>query len=252
VTPSRPDCIFCKIVRGEAPSHRVYEDERTIVFMDIFPVTDGHTLVVTKEHFENLFEADEDALAAIAHTSHRVAAAIRSELAPDGLMVFQLNGRAAGQTVFHYHMHLMPRAQGEPLALVSRVPGVPARLAEIAGRLARALARVSAIVLALSLAGCLTGAETRSQRAQWTSEWNGRVESARSDWENPCATRPFIAWADAFLGDCEKEPSHPECEARLDWVDERVEQCRAWTAWQLRNFNKHQRVEGTPPSARIE
>jgi len=133
------DCIFCKIVRGEAPAHRVCEDERTLVFMDIFPVTDGHTLVITKDHFENVFEADEEALAAIARTSHRVAAAIKGELSPDGLMVFQLNGAAAGQTVFHYHMHLMPRATGEPLALHARVPGKPARLAEIAGRLARAL-----------------------------------------------------------------------------------------------------------------
>jgi len=136
---TKPDCIFCKIVRGEAPAHRVCEDERTLVFMDIFPVTDGHTLVITKDHFENVFEADEEALAAIARASHRVAAAIKSELSPDGLMVFQLNGAAAGQTVFHYHMHLMPRATGEPLALHARVPGKPARLAEIAGRLARAL-----------------------------------------------------------------------------------------------------------------
>jgi histidine triad (HIT) family protein len=136
---AQPNCIFCKIVRGEAPCHRVYEDERTIVFMDIFPVTDGHTLVVTKEHFENLFEADEDGLAAVARTSHRVAAAIKQELAPDGLMVFQLNGAAAGQTVFHYHMHLLPRAAGEPLALASRVPGKPERLAELAARIARRL-----------------------------------------------------------------------------------------------------------------
>lgn len=249
---TRPDCIFCKIVRGEAPLHRVYEDERTIVFMDIFPVTDGHTLVVTKDHFENLFEADEDALAAIARTSHKVAAAIRSELAPEGLMVFQLNGRAAGQTVFHYHMHLLPRATGEPLALISRVPGVPERLAEIAARLARALARVTAVVLALSLFGCLTPPETRAQREQWTEDWNGRLERARSDWEHPCATRPFIAWADAFLDGCQSGPPDAHCRTRIDWVDARVEQCRAWTAWQLRNFNRHERIEGSPPSMRIE
>ena len=138
MTRSRPDCIFCKIVRGEAPSHRVCEDERTIVFMDIFPVTDGHTLVVTKDHFENVFEADEDTLAAVARTSHRVAAAIRSELAPDGLMVFQLNGRAAGQTVFHYHMHLIPRNHGASLQIHSRTPGDATRLAEIAKRLGEA------------------------------------------------------------------------------------------------------------------
>jgi histidine triad (HIT) family protein len=137
--PANPNCIFCKIVAGTAPSHRVCEDERTLVFMDIFPVTDGHTLVVTKEHFENVFEADEDALAAIARTSHSVAAAIKRALAPEGLMVFQLNGAAAGQTVFHYHMHLMPRASGEPLQLASRVPGKPERLAEVAKRIAAAL-----------------------------------------------------------------------------------------------------------------
>jgi histidine triad (HIT) family protein len=248
---TRPDCIFCEIVRGEAPSHRVCEDERTIAFMDIFPVTDGHTLVVTKDHFENLFEADEDALAAIARTSHRVAAAIRSELAPDGLMVFQLNGRAAGQTVFHYHMHLMPRATGEPLALVSRVPGIPARLAEIASRLARALARGGALVALLALASCSTP-QVRADRGRWTSEWNGRLDAAKTDWQHPCATRPFIAWADDFLGDCETRPQEGECGARLDWVDQRVEQCRAWTAWQLRNFNQHERTEGSPPSMRIE
>lgn len=132
-------CIFCKIVRGEAPAHHVYEDARTLVFMDIFPVSDGHTLVVTKDHFENVYEVDAETLAAIARTSHRVAAAIRAELAPDGLMVFQLNGQAAGQTVFHYHMHLLPRRQGDTLQLHTRVPGDPVRLAATAARLARTL-----------------------------------------------------------------------------------------------------------------
>jgi histidine triad (HIT) family protein len=135
--PSR--CIFCMIVRGEAPAHRVHEDEHTLVFMDIFPVSDGHTLVVPKPHAENVYEVDAEMLAAIARTSHRVAAAIRAELSPDGLMVFQLNGVAAGQTVFHYHMHLLPRRHGDTLALHTRVPGDPARLAGIASRLARAL-----------------------------------------------------------------------------------------------------------------
>jgi histidine triad (HIT) family protein len=134
------DCIFCRIVRGDAPCHRVYEDAHTLVMMDIFPVTDGHTLVITKEHFADIFAATEPALTAVAATAHRVAAAIRTVLAPDGLMVFQLNGAAAMQTVFHYHMHLMPRAAGEPLALHTRVPGDPARLAELSQRLAAAIA----------------------------------------------------------------------------------------------------------------
>lgn len=133
-------CIFCKIVRSEAPAFKVCEDEHTLAFMDIFPVTDGHVLVITKEHYAGVFEASEAALTAVAATARRVALAIRETLRPEGLMVFQLNGAAAGQTVFHYHMHLMPRADGEPLALHTRVPGRPERLKEIATRLAGALA----------------------------------------------------------------------------------------------------------------
>jgi histidine triad (HIT) family protein len=132
------DCIFCRIVRGEAPAYRVHEDDRVLVFMDIFPVTDGHTLVVTKEHFENVFEATQESLQAVAAASWRTARAIRAELDPDGLMVFQLNGQAAGQSVFHYHMHLLPRRAGEPLALHTRVPGEPERLRAVSERLAAA------------------------------------------------------------------------------------------------------------------
>jgi histidine triad (HIT) family protein len=132
-------CIFCRIVRGEAPSHRVAEDQHTLAFMDAFPVTDGHTLVITKMHAPTIFEASEEALVAVAATARRVAHALRAVLAPDGMMVFQLNGAAAMQTVFHYHMHLLPRRAGDPLALHSRVPGDPARLADLASQLAAAL-----------------------------------------------------------------------------------------------------------------
>ena len=132
-------CVFCRIVAGTLPCHEVARDEHTLVFMDIAPVTDGHTLVITREHAENLYEATPEALAAVMGTAKRVAHAIRTALAPDGLMVFQLNGAAAGQTVFHYHMHLMPRADGEPLALHARTPGDPKRLAELASRIAAAL-----------------------------------------------------------------------------------------------------------------
>lgn len=111
-----------------------------MAFMDLYPVTDGHTLVVTKPHFENLFEASAEALAAVARTAKRVAHALREVLEPAGLMVFQLNGSAAGQTVFHYHMHLLPRSPGEPLALHSRVQGKPERLQELSARLSAALA----------------------------------------------------------------------------------------------------------------
>jgi len=140
VEPDRPDCIFCRIVRKEAPAYVVSEDERTLVFMDIFPVADGHTLIIPKAHCDDLFGADPEDLRAIIDRSREVAHAIRSVLAPDGLGVFQLNGAAAGQTVFHYHMHLIPRNRGATLALHSRTPGDPARMAEIAQQLAETVA----------------------------------------------------------------------------------------------------------------
>lgn len=133
-------CIFCRIVAGSAPCHRVAEDERTLVFMDLFPVVEAHTLVVTKQHFENVHEATEEAMAAVGAMAKRVADAIRAEFAPDGLSVYQANGAAAGQTVFHYHVHLMGRAQGSALELHARKQGDAEVLAAWAARLAGRLA----------------------------------------------------------------------------------------------------------------
>ena len=134
------ECIFCRIVRREAPAHVVCEDERTLVFLDIFPVAEGHTLVIPKAHSDDLFSAEVCDLRAVMARAHEVAHAIRRALAPDGLGVHQLNGAAAGQTVFHYHMHLIPRQQGSGLGLHGRTPGDPERLAEVARRLREALA----------------------------------------------------------------------------------------------------------------
>jgi histidine triad (HIT) family protein len=132
-------CIFCRIVAKQAPAHVVCEDDATLAFMDIFPVADGHVLVIPKAHASNLLDSDEAGLHAVIARSRQIARAIREVLAPDGIGVFQLNGAAAGQTVFHYHMHLIPRKQGDSLQVHSRTPGDPARLAELARRLSRAL-----------------------------------------------------------------------------------------------------------------
>jgi histidine triad (HIT) family protein len=131
---SRPaaDCIFCRIVRGDAPSFRVYEDALTLAFMDIAPVSDGHVLVIPREHFENVFEVSPEAAAAVALSARRVALALRAELSPDGLAVAQLNGEAAGQTVFHYHVHVVPRRDGDGLVIHGRGAGPPERLRELA------------------------------------------------------------------------------------------------------------------------
>ena len=136
---SEADCIFCKIVSKAAPANIAAEDERTIVFMDLFPVSDGHTLIIPKAHFPDLFSADPADLRAVIDRSRDVARALREVLSPDGIGVYQLNGAAAGQTVFHYHMHLVPRMQGDPLTLHGRSKADPARLEELATRIGEAL-----------------------------------------------------------------------------------------------------------------
>lgn len=110
----------------------------------------------------------------------------------------------------------------------------------------------SLAALTLLLATCvLTG---NPARRGWASDWNQRIDTAETPFEHPCGTRAFIAWADGFLVGCDphEKALTDDCESRVDWVDERVDQCREWTAWQLRNFNKHERTEGVPPSMRIE
>ena len=107
------NCIFCQIVKGSAPAIKLHEDELTMTFLDIFPAAPGHLLIITKEHFSNLMAADPEAVARVAANSVAVAKALEATLSPDGIGVYQLNGAAAGQTVFHYHMHLIPRKEGE-------------------------------------------------------------------------------------------------------------------------------------------
>jgi histidine triad (HIT) family protein len=129
-------CIFCAIVAGKAPAHRVAEDEQALAFLDLFPVSDGHTLVIPKDHAENVFEMQDGPMRAVAALARRAARAIRAELAPAGLAVYQANGEAAGQTVWHYHQHLIPRRMGEALSFHGRSQGDDARLRAIATRLA--------------------------------------------------------------------------------------------------------------------
>ena len=119
------DCVFCKIVAGQIPSTKVHEDEHTLAFMDIGQVNPGHVLVAVKKHAANLFELDAEQAAAAARTCHRVARAIREAFAPEGLSVYQANGKAAGQTVYHYHVHLLPRHAGDGMELTWPVKNPP-------------------------------------------------------------------------------------------------------------------------------
>jgi histidine triad (HIT) family protein len=103
------DCVFCKIRDGQIPSLKIFEDDRTLAFMDINPVTHGHCLVIPKAHAATLFDAEVEDLQAVIAAAQQVARAIREALAPDGLNMLQANGAAAFQSVPHFHLHLIPR-----------------------------------------------------------------------------------------------------------------------------------------------
>jgi len=107
------DNVFAKIIRGEIPAAKVYEDETTLAFMDVMPQAPGHTLVIPKAAAQDLFSLSDDAARATMDTVRRLAPAIRDGMQADGLRIFQLNGEAAGQTVFHYHVHLLPCYRGQ-------------------------------------------------------------------------------------------------------------------------------------------
>lgn len=106
------DCLFCKIAANEIGSVRVYEDDSVFAMMDIFPESKGHCLIIPKVHGENIFEVADETLAHIIRVSKRLAAAAKKALNADGIKIVQFNGEAAGQTVFHYHMHIVPAYKG--------------------------------------------------------------------------------------------------------------------------------------------
>jgi histidine triad (HIT) family protein len=111
-----PDNIFAKIVRGEIPSIKVYEDDEVLALMDVFPQARGHTLVISKtSRARNLLDADPQTVTALALATQKVARAVRKALNPDGVVVTQFNGAPAGQTIYHLHFHIIPRFEGEAL-----------------------------------------------------------------------------------------------------------------------------------------
>jgi histidine triad (HIT) family protein len=128
-----PDCLFCKIVAGELPSQRVDEDEHTVAFMDINPATRGHALVVPRVHFANVLEIQPQVFAAVAVAAQRLARRVNERLSPDGVNLINSCGSAAWQTVFHLHVHVIPRYAGDPLRLPwIPGPGDPAEIAAVA------------------------------------------------------------------------------------------------------------------------
>ena len=111
------ECIFCRLVQGEIPSARVCEDELTVAFMDIGQVNPGHVLVATKRHAATLLDITPEEAAAVMQTAQRVAQAVRATFDPPGLTLLQANGREGDQTVFHFHLHVVPRHADDGIAL---------------------------------------------------------------------------------------------------------------------------------------
>jgi len=113
---SDESCIFCKIVQKQAPSSLVYEDKEVMAFLDIRPLVEGHTLVIPKEHYATIFEAPEELIAHLHRIVKRISIAVRQVTKADGVSVIQQNGKAAGQEIFHLHVHVIPRFEGQKLA----------------------------------------------------------------------------------------------------------------------------------------
>ena len=133
--------VFAKLIRGEIPSAKIYEDAEVLAFMDAFPQSPGHCLVISKtSRARNLLEIDPDVLCTVMRTVQRVAVAVRSALQPDGVTITQFNGAAANQTVFHLHVHVIPRCEGRALGGHGGGMADPAELRETAARIAAALA----------------------------------------------------------------------------------------------------------------
>jgi len=134
-----PNNIFARILRGELPKVAVYEDAKTLAFMDIMPSVEGHTLVVPKEPAETILDLSPEGAAAVMATAQKVARAVKKALDAPGIMLVQLNGTAAGQSVPHIHFHVLPRQQGLDLKLHGRAMVDPKTLEPIAAKIRAAL-----------------------------------------------------------------------------------------------------------------
>ena len=108
-------CIFCKIVRKQATASIIYEDETVMAFMDIRPLNEGHTLIIPKEHYVDIFDIPEEVLSQIYKVTKQVSTAVKKVTNSDGITIIQQNGRAAGQDIFHIHVHVVPRFEGQKL-----------------------------------------------------------------------------------------------------------------------------------------
>lgn len=132
----KADCVFCRIVAKQIPASVVFEDAATLAFMDLGQVNPGHVLVACKAHADDIYGLDEAQAAAVFRSAARVARAVRDAFGPPGLSIYQANGKPAGQTVFHFHLHVLPRHEADGMQLVWPVKNPPReRLEEYSARI---------------------------------------------------------------------------------------------------------------------
>ncbi len=135
-----PDNIFAKIIRGELPCYKLYEDDEVLAFLDVFPQSLGHTLVIPKQAAaRNILEIDADSLCQVMRVVQQLSQVLVAELQPAGVQVMQFNGAPAGQTVFHLHMHIVPRYTGQSLGVHASSKADPAELEQLQARLLQRL-----------------------------------------------------------------------------------------------------------------
>ena len=125
------DCVFCKIIKGEIPCFKIYENEAVLAFADINPISKGHLLIIPKRHIENMWEATEEELLTVMRTAKMLIHAIKDAIKPDGVAVLQLNGKAVNQVVMHYHFHLIPRSKEEGKLSMTEWELIPGNMEEI-------------------------------------------------------------------------------------------------------------------------
>jgi histidine triad (HIT) family protein len=136
------DCIFCKIIKGEIPCFKIFEDDNVLAFADINPISRGHILIIPKRHIENMWEATEEELVTVMRTAKKLVHAIKDAINPDGVAVLQLNGKAVNQVVMHYHFHLIPRSKEEGKLSMTEwelIPGNMEEIKQIAGKITDAI-----------------------------------------------------------------------------------------------------------------
>jgi histidine triad (HIT) family protein len=136
-----PDNVFAKVIRGQIPCHKLYEDDDTLAFLDIMPRTEGHALVVTKEKATDLFDVSAEGLAKLMAVVQKLAPQIKEAVGADGVLIQQFNGAAAGQTVFHLHVHIVPIKEGVPVKPHAGQMADQAELAATAEKIRKQLSR---------------------------------------------------------------------------------------------------------------